>query len=62
MGTRQGGAAESCFLMKSLKSMSKGCDVNIREIRIIINPKMSTSPDSATCEYVTVPDKRDLQM
>ena len=43
MGTRQGGAAESCFLMKSLKSMSKGCDVDIREIGIIINPKMSTS-------------------
>ena len=43
MGTSQGGAAESCFLMKSLKSISKGCDVDIREIGIIINPKMSTS-------------------
>ena len=37
------GAAESCFLTKSLKNMSKGCDVDIREIGIIINPKMFTS-------------------
>ena len=61
MGTSQGGAAESCFLMKSLKSISKGCDVDIREIGIIINPKMFTS-QSLQPEYVTIPDKRDLQM
>ena len=40
MDASQRGAAESCFLTKSLKNMSKGCDVDIREIGIIINPKM----------------------
>ena len=40
MGASQGGAAEFYFLTKSLKSVSKGCDVDIRETGIIINPKM----------------------
>ena len=40
MDASQRGAAESCFLRKSLKNMSKGCDMDIREIGIIINPKM----------------------